>query len=323
MLQRVLLVPSRIRSMSFGLAARGYDPRQVDDVLHQIAAALESGATVDPTAFVTSFESVDGGYSMEDVDRYVAAVLQELQRRADAAAMVAAQGSGDATFDESPAAAEPQPPPPTPETQLTLEQAAALLVAESAIEAETDRGDTLEIWTISHQDAVVSASAPRLAVSTGLQLRYRAVTDTGPVHIHAVIETADYQSTGRAAITVRVTDISRLAALEQRSPRRSVATPATLRAIICDRIVPDQVLPVTLVDLSETGCAVATSDRRVRVRDRLWLYARFLEGEISTEIRIARTTTDLNPVTVGCVFLDPGPDAAIVRQVWTRLHGRS
>jgi PilZ domain len=309
--------------MSFGLAARGYNPRQVDDVLHQIASALESGATVDPSAFVTSFESGGAGYSVEDVDQYLAAVLQELQRRADDATMVAAQGSGNAAIDESQAAAEPQPPPPTLETQLTLEQAAALLVAESAIEVETDRGDTLEIWTISHQGGVVSASAPRLAVSTGLQLRYRAVTETGPEYIHGVVETAEYQSTARAAITVRVTEVSRLAALEQRSARYSVATPATLRAIVCDRIVPDQVLPVTLVDLSETGCAVTTSDRRVRVRDRLWLYARFLEGEISTEIRIARTTADLNSVTVGCVFVDPGPDAAVIRQVWTRLHGRS
>jgi hypothetical protein len=270
---------------------------------------------------VTSFESVSAGYSVEDVDRYLAAVLHELQRRADAAELVAEQRSGEAAFDQLHAAKERQPPAPTEQAQLTLEQAAQLLVAESAIEAETDRGDTLEIWTISHQHAVVSASAPRLAVSTGLQLRYRAVTDTGPVHIHAVVETAEYQSSARAAITIRVTDVSRLAALEERSPRRSVATPATLRATICDRIVTNQVLPVTLVDLSETGCAVTTSDRRVRVRDRLWLYARFLEGEITTEIRIARTTPGPNSITAGCVFLDPGPDAAVVRQVWTRLHG--
>ena len=92
--------------------------------------------------------------------------------------------------------------------------------------------------------------------------------------------------------------------------------------MICDRIVPDEVLPVTLVDLSESGCAVTTSDRRVRVRDRLWLYARFLEGEVSTEIRIARTSADPDAVTVGCLFLNPGPDPAVVHQVWTRLHGR-
>jgi hypothetical protein len=210
-----------------------------------------------------------------------------------------------------------------PETWSSLEQAARLLVAESVIEAETGRGDILEVWTISHQDAVVSASAPRLAVSAGLELRCRAVTDTGPIYIHGVVETAEYQSTARAAITIRVTDVSRAATLERRSARLSVATPATLRAMVYDRIVPDEVLPVTLVDLSESGCAVTTGDRRVRVRDRLWLYARFLEGEISTEIRIARVTADSDAVTVGCVFLDPGPDPAVVSQVWTRLHGRS
>jgi hypothetical protein len=308
--------------MSFGLAARGYNPRQVDDVLHQIATALESRAPVDPSAFATSFENVGAGYSPEEVDRYLTAVLEELQRRADAAALVAAERAGDPARDESPDAAGlesarvEQPPP-------SLDGAAALLVAESVIEAETDRGDILEVWTISHQGAVVSASAPRLAVSAGLGLRCRAVTDTGPISIHGVVETAEYRSTARAAITIRVTDVSHVATRERRSARLSVATPATLRALICDRIVPDEVLPVTLVDLSESGCAVTTGDRRVRVRDRLWLYARFLEGEISTEIRIARTTPDPDTVTVGCVFLDPGPDPAVVSQVWTRLHGRS
>jgi hypothetical protein len=308
--------------MSFGLATRGYNPRQVDDVLHQIASALESRAAVDPAQFETTFESVGAGYAVDDVNQYLAAVMQELQRRADAAAMVAALPPNEAV-DELQAAAEPLPPPPTPETDLTPEHAAELLVAEAAIEAETNRGDTLEIWTISSQDGVVSASAPRLAVSAGLELRYRAVTAIGPVYIHGMVETAEYQSTTRAAITIRVTDVSRVATLERRGARLSLATPATLRAIICDRIVPDEVLPVTLVDLSESGCAVSTSDRRVRVRDQLWLYTRFLEGEISTEIRIARTTEDPDAITVGCVFLDPGPDTAVVRQVWTRLQGRS
>jgi hypothetical protein len=36
-----------------------------------------------------------------------------------------------------------------PETQTTPKQAAALLVAASAIEVEADRGETLEIWTMS------------------------------------------------------------------------------------------------------------------------------------------------------------------------------
>jgi hypothetical protein len=300
--------------MSFGLALRGYNPRQVDDGLHRIATALESRAAIDPGAFLTSFEVVDAGYACDDVDQYLAAVVEELRRRADAAAIVSAQRPGTPASDESDESGE--------FLQSPLAQAAALLVAESVIEAQTDRGDTLEIWTISHRDAVVSASAPRLAVSAGLQLRYRAVTAAGPTYIHGVIETAEYQSTARAAITIRVTDVS-AATTARRNARLSLATPATLRAMVCDRIVPDEVLPVTLVDLSESGCAVTTNDRRVRVRDRLWLYARFLEGEISTEIRIARITPDPDAVTVGCVFLHPGPDVDIVSQVWTRLHGRS
>jgi hypothetical protein len=113
------------------------------------------------------------------------------------------------------------------------------------------------VWTISHDDDVVVASAPRLAVSAGLKLRYRAVTDTAPVYIHGVIETAEFQSTARAAITIRITDVSR-EAVGRRSSRLTLTARATLRATICDRIVPEEVLPVTLVDLSQTGCAVTT-----------------------------------------------------------------
>jgi DivIVA domain-containing protein len=71
----VLLVPSRTRSMTFGLAPRGYNPRQVDDVLHQIATALERRVPVDPGQFVTSFQDVASGYCTEEVDEGLAAVL--------------------------------------------------------------------------------------------------------------------------------------------------------------------------------------------------------------------------------------------------------
>jgi DivIVA domain-containing protein len=229
--------------MSFGLALRGYNPRQVDDVLHQIATALERRAPIDPSTFPTTFEVVDAGYACDDVDQYLAAVFGELGRRADAAAIVSAHRAGNLATDERQESGE--------FLQSPLAQAAALLVSESVIEAQTDRGDTLEIWTISHHDALVSASAPRLAVSAGLQLRYRAVTDTGPTYIHGIVETAEYQSTARAAITIRVTDVSP-ATTTRRHTRLSLATAATLRATICDRIVPDEVLPVTLVDLSQT-----------------------------------------------------------------------
>lgn len=114
--------------MSFGLVARGYNPRQVDDVLDYIATALEHGETVDPNAFLTSFESVAAGYSGEEVDQYLAAILQELQRRADSAATVSAQCADNPAIDEAEESGEFSPS--------SLAQAAVLLVTGSVIKAQ-------------------------------------------------------------------------------------------------------------------------------------------------------------------------------------------
>jgi len=71
--------------------------------LHQIATALERRAPVNPGQFVTSFEGVASGYRAEEVDEYLAAVLGELKRRADVAAIVATQRAGNTDIDDSPA----------------------------------------------------------------------------------------------------------------------------------------------------------------------------------------------------------------------------
>jgi hypothetical protein len=204
----------------------------------------------------------------------------------------------------------------------TLEDAASLLVAASVIEVDTDRGGHLALWTISHAGVVVSASGPRLAVAQGMQLRCRALTATGPVIVCGVIEEAEYRSAARASLTLRVTHVRRENELQRGSERVALATSATLRALICDRIVPDELLAVTLVDVSQTGCGVTTSDARVRVRDPLWLSARFLEGEVATDIRVARVSKHHDTLTVGGVFLDPGPSPAVLDAVLTRLRGR-
>ena len=46
----------------------------------------------------------------------------------------------------------------------------------------------------------------------------------------------------------------------RRSERLSVNAAASLRALICERVVPDEVIPVTLTDLSEAGCAMTLTD---------------------------------------------------------------
>jgi hypothetical protein len=204
----------------------------------------------------------------------------------------------------------------------SVEEAASLLVAASAIEVETDRGDQLELWTISHDGALVSASGPRLAVAQGMRLHHRIVTAAGPVTVVGIIEQAEYRSAARAAIWIRITEVLMERDRRRRFQRFPLAAPATLRAQICDRIVPGEVIAVTVVDMSETGLGVKTSDDRFRVGDRLSFSVRFFEGEIVTEIRVARVSSDRHVVTVGCMFLDPGVIASILGPVLIRLHGR-
>src|ERR671927_213390 len=108
----------------------------------------------------------------------------------------------------------------------TLAEAAALLAAASVVDVETDRGESVELWTISSEGQSVAASAPRLSVASGM-----------------------------------------------------------LRAAVCDRIPPGERLPVRIVDLSESGVGVLVEDIRPRPGDRMWLTARFIEGELGADLR--------------------------------------
>ena len=85
----------------------------------------------------------------------------------------------------------------------TLAEAAAMLAAASVVDVRTDRGESVELWTISSEGQSVAASAPRLSVASGMRLECRLATDEAPLHVWAVIESAEYRSQARAASTAR------------------------------------------------------------------------------------------------------------------------
>jgi len=68
----------------------------------------------------------------------------------------------------------------------TLTEAAAMLVDASAIDVVTERGDTIEVWTISHQGATVAGSAPRLLVAEGMQITCRLADGGQPIEVRAI-----------------------------------------------------------------------------------------------------------------------------------------
>ena len=109
----------------------------------------------------------------------------------------------------------------------------------------------------------------------------------------------------RASLSLQVVDV--LAhGYRRRTERLSISSAASLRALICERVVTDEVIPVTLTDLSDAGCAVTLTDSRPREGDRMMLTARFLEGEVTADVRIVRITLAGPDVyTVGCYFICP------------------
>jgi hypothetical protein len=204
----------------------------------------------------------------------------------------------------------------------TLAEAAAMLAAASVVDVETDRGESVELWTISSEGQSVAASAPRLAVASGMRLQCRLATDEAPLHVWAVIETAEYRSQARAALTLRVLDVES-EGYERGSPRMPLTASGVVRARVCDRIPAGETLAARIVDLSESGAGLLVDDIRPRPGDRMWLSARFIEGELGADVRVAhvRPTGRSGTMVVGCSFIDPPAVAHVAKRIVARLAG--
>jgi hypothetical protein len=204
----------------------------------------------------------------------------------------------------------------------TLAEAAAMLAAASVVDVETDRGESVELWTISSEGQSVAASAPRLSVASGMRLECRLATEDAPLHVWAVIESAEYRSQARAALTLRVLDVES-EGYERRAPRMPLSASGVVRAAVCDRIPPGERLPARIVDLSESGVGILVDDIRPRPGDRMWLSARFIEGELGADLRVAhvRPTGRRDQMVVGCSFVDPDAVRSVVSRVVSRLAG--
>jgi PilZ domain len=210
----------------------------------------------------------------------------------------------------------------THDLEPTLAEAAALLAAASVVDVETDRGESVELWTISSEGQSVVASAPRLSVASGMRVECRLATDEMPLHVWAVIESAEYRSQARAALTLRVIDVES-EGYERRAPRMPISTSAVVQAGVCDRIPPGESIPVRIVDLSEAGVGVLIDDIRPRPGDRMWVSARFIEGVLNADVRVAhvRPTGRGGEMAVGCSFIDPAAVTTVVSRVVARLAG--
>jgi len=155
-----------------------------------------------------------------------------------------------------------------------------------------------------------------------MRLECRLATDEVPLHVWAVIETAEYRSQARAALRLRVIDVES-EGYERRTQRMPISASAVVRASVCDRIPSGESIAARIVDLSESGAGLLIDDIRPRPGDRMWLAARFIEGELNADMRVAhvRPTGRGAETMVGCSFINPAAVASVVSNLVARLAG--
>jgi hypothetical protein len=175
---------------------------------------------------------------------------------------------------------------------------------------------------IAADGATIAASAPRLAIRTGMSLEWRTRLGDTPVVATVLVEDAVYHSEQRARLRLRVTAV-RDDTAQRRHPRRPIALSASLTAISCDRIVDNDTLPATILDISATGIRLRTNDPRPRPRDRFRLSLHSLGARLDTEIRVMRTHPGAANIELGCAFIDLSPDGAIqIAHILSRLENQ-
>jgi PilZ domain-containing protein len=195
-----------------------------------------------------------------------------------------------------------------------------MLVSESALDMVDETGRAIEVWTISTEGGYVRASAPRLLVREGMDLVCRLVFDGRPHRVVARVVEATIASERRAALLLEVIEAT-IDGAQRASERLTVSLPATLVAVVCDRVVPGDRIPATLHDLSKGGAGLSLSDERPREGDLYRLELRGFAGGISEDVRVRSTRPDSGSggQLIGCAFVAPSNETLkVVEQLLAR-----
>jgi hypothetical protein len=189
--------------------------------------------------------------------------------------------------------------------RLNPSDAVRMLFASMTAELETDSGDRIPMQTTGMKGAKVWATAPRLAVATGMTVRGRIIVpeEAQPWLVRFVIEDASFHTNELARVRLRAMSVG-----PDNSRRRDQRVPAGgvawLIAVSCRDVVDGDKVEGTIVDLSESGVAFATR-RVLRLNDRLIFNGRFFAEHIEAEVRVQSLRDGIDGRTiVGCAFIE-------------------
>lgn len=71
----------------------------------------------------------------------------------------------------------------------------------------------------------------------------------------------------------------------------------------CDRIVDDDIVPATVIGISNSGLGLRTGDDRPRVGDRFRLDIHPLGARLQTDVRVRRVSARSDGVELGCSII--------------------
>lgn len=195
-------------------------------------------------------------------------------------------------------------------TPLSPTDAADLLFAQPEVELELSGGGILRVHRLTVENDRATATAPRLSVATGMSLTGRILgPDGGPWEISIHVEDASYHTADLAMLRMVITGVE-VDTSRRNAERVPIGGMAWLEAVNCQEIVDGDRVDGTLEDLSRTGVAF-TTNRVLRIGDRLMFHGRFFADSISGEVRVAsvRSASSLSHSIVGCRFLDIDPES--------------
>jgi hypothetical protein len=283
-----------------GTTVTFYHQRSLRTALLQLESALSALGDADRTladAGVPETARTPLSEAQMDVFELQSWIGAELRRSTELAPADIGADPTAATVE----AATPTAPPPTVQHAMEL-----LFGGTMHADVETEYGQIVTVWLIDQLGARLHASAARLTVVEGMKLTGRVVDRESLPWLVSMVCRDAVERDATADLTLDVTGIR---GDDQRTnPRLDVAIGVTLHVVSSTTLQEADEVRGQIVNLSRGGLAF-TATEPLASGDRLRFYARFLEGAIEGELRVASLRTMAGDRIIGCWFTEVDPAA--------------
>jgi hypothetical protein len=292
-----------------------YHERSLRKALLQLESALSALGDTDRTladAGVPKAARVPLSEAQMDVFELQSWIAAELRRSTELAPIEIAADPATPPAE----AATPTAPPPTVQHAMEL-----LFGGTMHADVETEHGQIVTLRLIDQLGARLHASAARLTVVDGMKLTGRVIDRQSVPWLILMVCRKAVEQDATADLTL---DVAEIRGDDQRTADRlDVATGLTLHVVSSTSLRDADEIRGQIVNLSRDGLAF-TAAEPLATGDRLRFYARFLEGAIEGELRVASLRTIAGDRILGCWFTEVEPTTRdVIDRILDRTRGET